>query len=106
MSIKIDITGIESDGERWYGQAVLSRGDETARGTWRGFTGSDMGELLDVEGEDEALCQFIDAHADEIESSITDMLGEPTADETGRRSMWAAVEQERAIHEARIGEAA
>lgn len=105
MSIKIDISGITTDGARWYGKAVLSRGDETARGTWRGFTGSDMGELLDVDG-DESLCEFIDAHAGEIEAAITDLLGDPTEDETGRRSMWVAVEQERAIHEAQIGEAA
>ena len=101
LGVTVDVCGVEAS-SRWVGHVVFTRDGSSVRGRWTGFDGSDMGELVDVEGEDEALCEFIDAHADTFESAITDELGSPSEDD-GRTGMWAAVEQERAIHEARLG---
>lgn len=75
--ITCDTSAIESDGSRWYGPILFVRNAVVVRGTWIGTTGSDMGEIVDVEGEDEALCEAVDALAGAFESKVTDLLGNP-----------------------------
>ncbi len=101
FGLTVDVSGVESDGSRWTGKATIS-GLSSVSGTWIGFEGSDMGELCDVEGSSEALCRFVEENLDDFESAITDLLGDPCEDD-GRTSMWETIEQERAVHEARLG---
>lgn len=76
-NITCDTSAIESDGSRWYGPVLFVRNATVVRGTWIGAPGSDMGEIVDVEGEDEALCEAVDALAGVFESKVTDLLGNP-----------------------------
>lgn len=75
--IEIDISAIESDGARWFGQIVFTCTDLVAAGTWVGERRSEDGRLVDVEGEGEALCECIDGLVDQIEREISAALGRP-----------------------------
>lgn len=95
--IKVDLSNVATDGRSWRGEILFLRDGATVRGMWIGFDGSDMGELVDVEGEDEALCEAVDALGSHEE--IFAALGDP-CDVHGRRerAMWR--ETEWAIREA------
>lgn len=101
QGVTVDLEDVTSDGERWRGRVRFAYKFRTAVATWLGADGSDMGALHDIEG-DEVTCDVIDAFAGEIESAITDALGDPHEDD-GRSSMFAAIEQERAVREAMMG---
>lgn len=77
-NITCDTSAIESDGSRWHGPVLFVRNAVVVRGTWIGALGSDMGEIVDVEGEDEALCEAVDALAGTFESKLADLLGNPS----------------------------
>lgn len=105
LGVVVDLSGVESDGSRWIGNVTFALGAATVQGRWVGFDGSDMGELLDVEGDDEDLCLLIEWYAGEIEAAITDSLGDPCNDEE-RRERTAAMAIEAGIDEILIGRAA
>lgn len=99
--ISVDISDIEAADGRWFGKVRFAYLTRTAKGTWLGFDGSDMGELVDLEG-DKATCEVVDAYMADIVSAITDGLGDPSEDD-GRGAMFAAIEEARAVREAMMG---
>jgi hypothetical protein len=104
-NITIDISAIASNGSRWHGRVFFACQGATVAGTWVGDDRSEDGRLVDVEGEDEALCARIDALTDQIERAVSAALGNPREeDATGLGAAMAAVEQERAWSRARAAE--
>jgi hypothetical protein len=101
FGLLIETADVQTDGKRWRGKVWIA-GTETIAGTWIGVDGSDFGELVDLEG-DEELCRFVERQGGEIESAIVDLLGDP-CDDDGRAERAEAMAIEAAIDD-RMGAA-
>lgn len=95
LGVTVDLSRVETDGRAWYGKISFTRDEATAEATWVGVDGSDMGEIHDIEGEDEALCELVESMAC---GEIFAALGDP-CDEDGRRERAAAMAIESEIDE-------
>lgn len=94
FGLVIDLSEVVTDGTRWYGDVTI-KGLKDATAFWSGVDGSDFGELVGFQGDAE-LCRFVERQGGEIESAITDLLGDPCDDE-GRVERARALAIEAAI---------
>lgn len=80
------------DASRWRGKVAIVVGGSVVMANWRGAEGAAAGMLCDVEGEDEAACERVDARAEELSEGIAAALGDPCSPEEraelARRAEW------------------
>lgn len=80
------------DASRWRGKVAIVVGDSVVMANWKGAEGAADGVLCDVEGEDEAACERVDALVAELSENIAAALGDPCSPEERtaleRRAEW------------------
>lgn len=86
------------DASRWCGRVAVvvpgrgRRSRSLVMANWRGAEGAADGMLCDVEGEDEAACERVDARIVELSEGIAAALGDPCSAEEraelARRAEW------------------
>ena len=104
FGLVVETANVQTDGTRWLGKvSVVGINNSVVTATWSGVDGSDDGELVDIEGDDE-LCRFVERQGGEIESALVDLLGDP-CDDDGRAERSRALAIEAEIDELLLGAA-
>lgn len=98
----INLSAVDStlglDASRWRGKVAIvvpgrgRRSRSLVMANWRGAEGAADGALCDVEGEDEAACERVDALVEKLSEGIAAALGDPCSPEERheleRRAEW------------------
>jgi hypothetical protein len=102
FGMQVNLSAVDAtfglDASRWRGRVAIvvpgrgRRSRSLVMANWRGAEGAADGVLCDVEGEDEAACERVDALVKELSEGIAAALGDPCSSEERtaleRRAEW------------------